>query len=91
MNIVIVMYAIYLTISIVVTVWVARVLFRRGAVFLLDAFQQNAALAESVNHLLVVGFYLINIGYVTYALQYGDKPDSFQQLVEDLSTASAGC
>jgi hypothetical protein len=85
MNIVVLMYGIYLVISIVVTIWVARVLFRRGAVFLLDAFRGNTVLAESVNHLLVVGFYLINIGYVTYALQYGEKPTDFQGLLEDLS------
>ncbi|HUB26324.1 MAG TPA: hypothetical protein VL992_12915 [Tepidisphaeraceae bacterium] len=85
MNIVVWMYAIYLAISFAVTVWVARVLYRRGGVFLLDAFGGNAGLADSVNHLLVVGFYLVNIGYVAYALQYGNQPDSVQQLIEDLS------
>jgi len=39
-----------------------------------------------VNHLLVVGFYLINIGYVTLALKYGDKPNNLQQSIEFLST-----
>jgi cytochrome c biogenesis protein CcdA len=36
-----------------------------------DAFQGNAELADSVNHLLVVGFYLVNVGYVTLALKTG--------------------
>jgi hypothetical protein len=43
-------------ISITLTVWVARTLHKRGAIFLVDAFQGNAELAASVNHLLVVGF-----------------------------------
>ena len=43
-------------------------------------------MADSVNHLLVVGFYLINIGYVTLALKYGDKPASTQEAIEFLST-----
>src|ERR1041385_819058 len=64
----IVSYSVYLAISLGVTVWVARSLHRNGRVFLVDAFQGNAEMADSVNHLLVVGFYLVNIGYVTLAL-----------------------
>ena len=79
-------YIIYLIVSILLTVWVARTLFRRGAIFLIDAFHGNEPLADSVNHLLVVGFYLINIGYVTLALKYGDKPSSTQEAIEFLST-----
>jgi hypothetical protein len=80
------MYIYYLLISLVVTVWVARTLYRNGRVFLMEAFGGNAALADSVNHLLVVGFYLINIGYVTLALQSGERPGSIQGLLETLST-----
>src|SRR5688572_31375310 len=61
-------YLVYLAISLSVTVWVARTLYKNGRVFLVDAFQGNTELAGSVNHLLVVGFYLINVGYVTQAL-----------------------
>jgi hypothetical protein len=86
MNWVVQMYGYYLIISILVTVWVARTLFKNGRIFLLDAFDGNAPLADSVNHLLVVGFYLINIGYVTMVLQNGDHPDSLQRLLETLST-----
>ena len=56
--------AAYLVTSILVTVWVASVLSRNGHHFLLDAFRQNETLARAVNQLLVVGFYLINVGYV---------------------------
>ena len=79
-------YIIYLLISIVLTIWVARTLHSRGRIFLIDAFGGNETLADSVNHLLVVGFYLINIGYVTLALKYGDKPTSTQEAIEFLST-----
>ena len=79
-------YVIYLFVSIVLTIWVARTLHSRGRVFLVDAFRGNEAVADSVNHLLVVGFYLINIGYVTLALKYGDKPTTTQEAIEFLST-----
>lgn len=79
-------YAAYLAISIAMTVWVARTLSTNGRVFLVDGFGGNEELAGSVNHLLVVGFYLINIGYVSLALRYGDKPENLQEAIEFLST-----
>lgn len=62
-------YCLYLVISVGITVWVARTLFKNGQVFLNEAFQNNETLAKSVNHLLVVGFYLINIGFVALNLK----------------------
>lgn len=62
-------YVVYLLISVNLTIWVARTLHKRGAIFLIDAFHGNSELAASVNHLLVVGFYLINIGFVSLALK----------------------
>jgi hypothetical protein len=53
----------------IATVWVAQTLRRNGRAFLIEAFHGNVELADSVNHLLVVGFYLINVGYVTLALR----------------------
>ncbi|HEY7089973.1 MAG TPA: hypothetical protein VH518_17885, partial [Tepidisphaeraceae bacterium] len=79
-------YAAYLVISVILTIWVARTLHRNGRIFLIDAFHGDEARADSVNHLLVVGFYLINIGYVTLALKYGDKPANLQEAIEFLST-----
>lgn len=76
----------YLVLSIGLTAWVARTLSKNGRVFLVDSFQGNADLADSVNRLLVVGFYLINIGYVTLALKYGDKPTDLPGAIESLST-----
>lgn len=79
-------YVGYLVLSIGLTAWVARTLSKNGRVFLIDSFLGNVALADSVNHLLVVGFYLINIGYVSLALKYGDKPTDLATAIESLST-----
>lgn len=78
-------YLSYLTISIALTVWVAKTLHKNGRIFLVDAFGGNEPLADSVNHLLVVGFYLINIGYVVLALKHAFPPDNFQGVIEVLS------
>jgi hypothetical protein len=79
-------YASYLAISIALTVWVARTLSKNGRIFLVNSFDADERLADSINHLLVVGFYLINMGYVTLALKLGDKPVSTQEAIEFLST-----
>jgi hypothetical protein len=75
-------YFSYLAISIALTVWVARTLHRNGRVFLVDAFHGNEALADSVNQLLVVGFYLINVGYIALALKTTDPLMNFRQVIE---------
>ena len=79
-------YIIYLTVSIFITVWVGKTLHRNGRVFLVENFNGNEELADSVNHLLLVGFYLVNIGFICLALEYGSKPYSIETAIEFLST-----
>ena len=79
-------YVIYLLVSAAITIWVARVLHRRGRMFLVETFRGNEALADSTNSLLVVGFYLVNFGYVALALRFGAKPEGLNESIEFLST-----
>jgi hypothetical protein len=78
------MYLTYLAISIGLTVWVAGTLSRNGLVFLEEVFDDKR-LAAAVNRLLVVGFYLVNLGYVTVAMRYGSEVDSLAGVMEQLS------
>jgi hypothetical protein len=65
-------YVAYATISVALTVWLARTLFKNGAVFLADVFKDQPELAGAINKLLVVGFYLFNLGYACLLLSsYG--------------------
>ena len=81
----IITYSFYLVITIALTIWVARTLFKNGKVFLVDIFHGNAALADSVNNLLLVGFYLVNIGYAVYTLQITSSISNVQEVIEKLS------
>ncbi len=85
MNYIISTYSSYLLISISLTIWVAKTLFKNGKVFLIDIFHGNKDLADSVNNLLLVGFYLINIGYAVYTLQVTYAINNLQQVIEALS------
>lgn len=79
-------HGLYAAASIGITVWVARTLFRNGRVFLVDSFLGNEQLADAVNRLLLVGFYLVNLGFVAMFLKYGNKPKDLTEAIEFLSS-----
>jgi hypothetical protein len=83
---IVVTYAIYVVLSLAITIWVGRTLHKNGRIFLVENFSGNTNLADSVNHLLLVGFYLVNFGFVTLALKYGVKPNDLVSAIESLST-----
>ena len=78
-------YVAYLVVSIAITVWVARTLHTNGRAFLVEAFHGEEALADSVNHLLVVGFYLINLGWIVMTLRTRYGLDTARAAIELLS------
>lgn len=82
-------YFTYLIVSVVLTIWVGRTLHRSGRVFLVDAFHGNESLADSVNNLLKVGFYLINLGYIALYLQTYNPLQTLRQVIE-LESAKLG-
>lgn len=85
MTYIIITYLLYVLISISVTIWVARTLFKNGKIFLVDIFHGNKELADSVNNLLLAGFYLINIGYAIYTLKETAAITNTQEIIERLS------
>lgn len=78
-------YLAYVLISVALTVWVGRTLHKNGRAFLVDVFAEHSGLADSVNHLLVVGFYLINFGYMSLALKLAGRVTTATDAVEALS------
>lgn len=72
MNDTFIAYLIYLGVTVPLVVFVARTLHRHGSIFLTEVFRGNEPLAAAVNHLLVVGFYLLNLGYVSLYLRTDD-------------------
>ena len=85
MNHAVATYAAYLALSIALTIWVAHTLHKNGRIFLVDVYGGNEPMADSVNHLLVVGFYLVNLGYVSLALTLGTHVDTLRESIEALS------
>ena len=87
-------YTIYLPIVILLTLYVAHILFRNANVFMLEIFSGKTEIALSTNKLFEVGFYLINIGFALLILKFklpnGEILDTKQELMEVLSYKIGG-
>jgi hypothetical protein len=75
---VIVVYVVYVAIAATLTTWLARTLFHHGTAFLHDVFADRPELANAVNRLLVVGFFMLNLGYALYLLRAARGLDAFE-------------
>lgn len=86
MDLTVIAYVVYLLVGIGLTVWVARTLSQNGRIFLGDVLHGNEKLADAVNHLLVVGFYLVNLGFVALYLSGDAEITTARVVFEALST-----
>ena len=85
MNLVAITYLFYVIVSISITIWVANTLFKNGRLFLVDSFGGNIEIADAVNQLLRVGFYLVNVGFVSMYLRFGTIPTNTVEAIEYIS------
>lgn len=86
-TLIVVQHLTYLALSLGTTVWVGRTLYRNGAAFLADTFLGKEVLADSVNRLLLVGFYLVNGGWVVRALKDNLAPYGASDVIEHVATS----
>lgn len=89
-NITIIAYCIYLPISLLLTFYVARTLFRNSKIFMLDIFGGREEIAFSTNKLFEVGFYLLNVGFALLILEFSQMLGNYQVMIERLSYKIGG-
>jgi hypothetical protein len=78
-------YVTYILVSAFLTVWVGNTLHRNGRPFLISVFKEDG-LADSVNRLLVVGFYLINFGAAAILINTGGAPATVPDMLKQTVT-----
>jgi hypothetical protein len=61
----IIAYIIYLFITYLITVKVGMLFYRNGRIFILGLLQDDIRLTDAINNILLVGYYLVNLGYAT--------------------------
>ena len=79
-------YTLYLILSLAITFWVGHLLFTNGRVFLIEIFEGNVSLADSVNRLMIVGYYLVNAAFVTLMLKTSERATDLLTSIEMLSS-----
>ena len=83
-------YLIYLPVVIVLTWYVAHILFRNSKVFMLDIFNGRTDIAISTNKLFETGFYLLNLGFALTIMEEATDIGSNRNLLEILSAKIGG-
>lgn len=85
MNYNIIAYLIYLPISFYISVILGKVFYRNGRYFILEAFSGDEVITDAINHFLLIGYYLLNLGYDAYSLSFWPELASTMQLINELS------
>ena len=86
-------YIIYLPIVILLTIYISKMLFKNGKIFMIDIFKGKEEIALATNKLFEIGFYLINIGFALYIMKIytsAYSTISYQTLMEILSKKIGG-
>jgi len=89
MNLNIIGYAIYLVITTIIIVKVGKVCYRNGNIYVAQLIPEHLDLCHKTNQILLVGYYLLNLGYCAMTLISWEQLRSFPQLIEVISIKSA--
>ena len=84
MNYNIISYGLYLPITFYITILVGRTLHKTGKYFVCEMIRNNEAFATAVNNSLLIGYYLLNLGYVMIMLSGWESIPSFTAMIVTL-------
>jgi hypothetical protein len=82
-------YAIYLSVTAVIILRVGSICYRNGNVFVGELIPDHEDLCKRINQILLLGYYLLNIGYCSVTLVQWDTIETVPQLVETVAMKSA--
>jgi hypothetical protein len=86
MNYNIIAYLVYLALTLFIIVYVGRLFYRNGRIFILSLFKQDAALADQINHILLIAYYLFNIGYAFVRLHFWQRISGTEALISSIAS-----
>ncbi|MBQ4803417.1 hypothetical protein J8L88_11205 [Aquimarina sp. MMG015] len=89
MNLNLVTYSIYILITVFIIIKVGLVCYRNGNIFVTHLVPNDMDFCLRVNNILLLGYYLINIGYTVITLSDWTTVNSISQLIESLSRNTA--
>ena len=89
MNLNIIGYVIYLLITTFIIINVGKICYRNGNIYVAQLIPEHEDLCQKTNQVLLIGYYLLNLGYCAMTLIFWDKIISYPQLVEIISIKTA--
>ncbi|OYU95063.1 MAG: hypothetical protein CFE21_12205 [Bacteroidetes bacterium B1(2017)] len=78
-------YCLYLPATFYITIVIGKDLNQQGAHFLLQTFAGDTELVQTLNKFLLIGYYLINLGYAAVSVNFFSQIDTWLMLVEELT------
>ena len=90
MNYNIIAYLIYTPVIAVITIQVGWMFYKNGEVFLFSLIPNNTPLVKNINNLLLIGYYLVNLGYAIFSISQWDQILTLNQLLQTLSNNIGG-
>lgn len=78
-------YLIYFVITGFITIWVGRRFYRNGRLFILALMRQDEALTDALNRILLIGYYLLNLGYAAMMISTWETVATYTALLESIT------
>lgn len=85
MNVNIVTYVIYFSITAFLTLRVGLKLFHHGGIYLKELFPDKEAFCTTVNRMLLLGYFLVNLGYPAVLISEWPDIETWRLALETLS------
>jgi len=89
MNLNIIGYFIYLSITIFIILKVGKICYKNGNIYVAELIPNHADICQKINQVLLLGYYLLNIGYCAMTLISWQKIISYTQLTEIICAKTA--
>jgi hypothetical protein len=77
-------YIVYLILTVFMIVFVGKYFYRNGRVFILGLMKGEEATTDHLNNILLVAYYLFNIGYAFVKLHFWQRIDNLETLVSSI-------
>lgn len=85
----IIAYGIYTLITAFIVLRVGWVFYVNGAHYLYEVFEDDRPIADRLNFMLLVGYYLVNLGYVAFSIGFWPRITDTLELIELLAERTA--
>ena len=89
MNLNIIGYLIYLSLTSIIIIKVGKLCYDNGNIFVSQLIPNHEELCHQINKTLLIGYYLLNLGYCAMTIISWEKIQTTNQLIEIIATKSA--